>query len=126
MATQLCGLAGGQEKAAPRLEAVHAATVRQEVVSSVPDGEALGRTQPPSTDAAGAPDLDSTDAKGGRWGPTLRPGTRVYGRGNLYEIQLEGPTDWLAAVGRYTLEGEGHVGTLEMAHHMRIFFMCTM
>ena len=59
-------LTGGQEKAAPRLEAVHAATVRQEVLSSLPDGEALGLLQPPTTDAAGAPDLDAADLKAGR------------------------------------------------------------
>ena len=54
-------IAGGQEKVGPKLEAVHAATVRQEFVSSVPDGEALGVPQPPITDAAGALELDDAD-----------------------------------------------------------------
>lgn len=56
-------MSGGQEKAAPKLEAVHAATVRQEFMGSVPDGEALSLPKPPITDAAGAPELDDTDRR---------------------------------------------------------------
>ena len=56
-------ISGGQEKVGPKLEAVHAATVRQEFVGSVPDGEALRLPQPPITDAAGALELDDADRR---------------------------------------------------------------